>query len=237
MLKSLSFLLAIVAMFCLPAVLQAQTETPEETHFRLYRHEIGIGAFIPLNSDRGAVLIYKHRLGKVQQKEQRSYQWALRGMFAPSRKDYNYQYTERMVADTFFQRRLTGTSQRYDIGLGFERQQIRNRWRFYYGADLLFGWENRPMDVDHLAILEGQPEILLRQSKADYTALIVGGSGFFGAQWFVAGRWSLGTEISMSARLENVQSNAIGDTEYTNNTLDFRIDMPRLIYLSHHFGG
>jgi len=237
MLKSPSLILAFVAVFCLPAVLQAQTETTEESPFRLYRHELGIGASIPFSSDRAAVLLYKHRLGEVHQKEERSYQWALRGTLSYGREDYNILFNERMVADTFFQRRLTGTSHKYDIGLGVERQQMRHRWRFYFGADLLFGWDNRPIDIDHLAIIEGQPEILLRQSKSDYTAWRAGGSGFIGAQWFFAGRWSLGTEISMSAWLEQTRSDALTDTEFTSSSLDFSIWLPRLIYLSHHFGG
>ncbi|MCC7465317.1 MAG: hypothetical protein IT261_03560 [Saprospiraceae bacterium] len=237
MLKSLMFFGVAMAMLCLPGVLQAQEATPEASPYRLYRHEIGIGASIPFNSDRGAVLLYKHRLGKVQEKEQRTYQWSLRCMLTHAQNDYNFQFTEGMIADTFFQRRLTGTNREYDLGIGIERQQMRNRWRFYYGADLLFGWSNRPVDVDHLAIIEGQPEILLRQSQAEYTAWRTGGSGFAGVQWFFAGRWSLGTEISMSAWLEQTQSNAIIDNGYTSNTLEFSFWIPRLLYLSHHFGG
>jgi hypothetical protein len=236
MLKSLISFGALMAMLFLPGILRAQEATTESTSHRLYRHEIGIGASIPFNSDRGAVLLYKHRLGKVLQREQRTYQWALRGMLGHAQNDYDFRYTEGMIADTFFQRRLTGTNFEYDLGIGIERQQMRNRWRFYYGADLLFGWSNRPVDVDHLAIIEGQPEILLRQSQAEYTAWRAGGSGFAGVQWFFAGRWSLGAELSMSVWLEQTQSNAIGDTEYTNNIFESGVWIPRLIYLSHHFG-
>lgn len=230
--------LALIWSTLLCQTISAQTSQADSLTepVRLYRHEIAADGSPFIYSGRGIQLLYRHRLGKVNLTKKHPYQYALRGLVGHAREKYDYRFPERVSADTFFQRQLNGTTRQYDIALGLERQHALKRWRIYFGADVMTGWENRPMQIDHLAIVEGQQEILLRESESFYRSWWTGLSCFTGVQFFIMDEFSIGLEADYFGWVKQTRSNSLSDTEYRNTDLEMGVRAPRLFYLSMHFG-
>lgn len=228
----------LVAGFCL--VIMA-TQASAQKLYNSYYREISVDLFRPLLPANGAVILYRQHIGKVNAKKWVT-QDAIRGMVSLySGKIYDTTVIPSFtMTDTLELLTTIGNKQGIGVYGGWERQFVKRRTRYYYGADLGFIFQKSHTDGETSKRVAGSVVSVI-PSKWESKNFIPQVSGFVGMNYFISRHLSIGLEVSMALAVDISRSkllNAQGQVSEDENTV---IDMGRnnsmpMVYVGWHFG-
>ncbi len=203
-----------------------------------FLNEIGLDFAPFVRGQQGGSLIYKHRIGSVKVKKWQK-QTALRvvaGFYKDPIVAGDYQYQRN---DTLFKVGSNAyKANRFFADIGLERQLDRNRFRFYYGAEVGYrGSRSKP--VSRIEAIVQDTAFVYSVTQTNFIRNGPEVSVFSGGQYRFLPHFSLGLEVHLSFGLEfntneRVRNNGPVATD-RNLVFVGATNLLHLLYLSYHF--
>lgn len=226
------------ACCCLLIVQYAQSQSTQPVLATGFPNEIGLDVAPFVRGQQGGALIYKHRIGSVKVKKWQK-QSALRvvaGFYKDRIVAGGYQYQR---SDTLFAvGGHTYKANRYFADIGLERQLDRNRFRFYYGAEVGYrGSSSKP--VSRIEAIVQDTAFLYSVTQHNFIRNGPEVSVFSGGQYRFLPHFSLGLEIHFSYGIEFNTNKSVRNSGAvsTDKNIVFvgATNLLHLLYLSYHF--
>jgi len=228
-------LLLTLGIFLLQSAQAQSTQAEPAPHFK---HEIGLDFAPFVRGQQGASLIYKHKIGAVKTKKWQK-QSALRLVAGFYKDGINAYESHYQRSDTAFV--LNGKphdTNRYFVDIGFERQLDRNKFRFFYGAEVGYQSAVYESATTTQATVQGS---VFPYDSTRYNATAHGpeASIFAGANYFFLPHFSIGLEVHLSYGVEfdtqKATSNRYGNRTYQSTVFVSTLDLLHLLYLGYYF--
>lgn len=225
----------IGAVFCTSQVTAQQTAAAAEN---LFSNEIGLDLSPFLRGQQGGSLLYKHEAGlmKVGQWQKQNAVRILAGYYREEIVGDGLPY---LRGDTTFHRYSAGDQHTVFVSIGVERQLTKNKLRFYFGGDI--GYRGSVYKPDtRIEITINGITFPYDSYSGQVNTRALEASALGGCNFFFLPRFSIGLELNYSLGIEfsSAKTTRSGESTSPNEqtTLVGSADLPRLLYLSYHFG-